>query len=140
MKTLLALFCIIALASATYTSNWTQCINEEWTPRNVFVTKDAKTENGTLVSACGVVTYAHWYTTFTSLLVNATDGVRAWTSNIPYKYIIPVGSPLCFNYTTDFQNRDVSLRMSGINEYGDVVGCVDIDLKYSDSKFLAFRK
>ncbi len=138
MKTILALFCIIALASAAYTSNWTQCIKEEWTPQKVFVTKDAKTQNGTLVSACGKITQASWVTTFNVLLVNGTDGVSAFASNIPYKYIIPVGSPICFNYTGDFQNRDVAMRMSGINQYGDVVGCIDITLKYSESKFLGF--
>jgi len=145
MKALFALICTLALASAAYNPVWTQCgaQNEDFTPHNVIATQDPKTENNTLVAACGVVNSQGWMTIFNYLTVNGSEGQMGWATKVPYKHVVTSGLPFCLNFTSDFTNagkQDIALRISAISAYGNEVGCVDIVLKYIESKFLAFRR
>ena len=139
MKSFLAFFLILALTSATYTPTWTQCGRQGGTfiPKNVIVQQDSRTENNTLVAACGVVkTDPGWFIVFKRLDVNGTDGQEAFMSQVPYHHVVQDGLSFCLNFTSAFGNNDIPLRITAINNYGNEAGCVDIVLKYSESKFL----
>ncbi len=144
MKALFALFCIFALTSAAYNPTWTQCGSkkEEFTPHSVIAIQDSKTENNTLVAACGVVKSHGYLTLFNYLTVNGSDGQTGWATQVPYKHVVSTGLPFCLNFTSDFTNagkQDIALRISAQSGFGDEVGCVEIVLKYIEEKFLAFR-
>lgn len=145
MKIIFGLFCLFAFASAAYNPTWTQCgsPNEDFIPHSIIATQDSRTENKTLVAACGVVNSQGRMTPFNHLKVNGSDGHLIWLNIVPYMHVVSSGLPFCLNFTMDFTSsgkQDIALRISAISLYGNEVGCVDIGLKYIEEKFLAFRK
>ena len=144
MKSLIAFSLIIALASAAYTPSWTQCgdKNDDFTPKNVIVQQDPKTENNTLIAACGSINSRDWFTVFDYLVVNGTDGQMGWATRVPYQHVAVTNSNFCLNFTSPLNNpdkHDIPLRITAFNLAKNEAGCVDIVLKYSDSKFLFKR-
>jgi len=147
MKAFLAFLFLISLASATYTPTWTTCGNhtQDLNVTSIIFKKDPNNATNTYVAACGDVTSQHGpVTAFHQLIVNGTYANWVYYEiKRAFVTVVPSGGRICLDVSSDFieyAQKDVTLRMAAYTLAGYQAACVDIVVKYSDSKFLGDRE
>jgi len=147
MKTLIALLCVLAFASANFTPHWHDCGNSTatnvFTPTNVTVQNDPTDETKTFVSACGTVKSHGRDTIFHMLEVYPTESELIPIYMKFFLKVVPSGSTFCLNYTQMYsRGYDVLVGLTAYNILGDQVACVNLTLNWTDTnpEFLSKRK